>query len=180
MGNRRLYGEKVFEVNQIDKYDDVWHLIGFFRDGSIKSEYRMERRVRVNPDFRWDGVKAISFKENHVYECESIGRVTRRHMYGTGNWYVSPYCREGRWKARGKFAFEEFTVINGNDGNIIALEDGKLCSCKYHPFMTHRCLACGFEGCYSCLYSHVDQMGASHTYRRFQFVDGQGKITFKV
>lgn len=70
----------------------------------------MTYRVRVQPDSRFEGVIQIAFLADRIYECESAYH-TRRHMYGTGKWYVSP-CRDPeRFSHKGMFTFEDFEVV---------------------------------------------------------------------
>lgn len=114
MGNRRLYNEKSFLVESVVDFHDgkVWHLVGIFTKGSVKTQRPKKYRIRVKPDSRWYGVSRISFHVDHVYESESMGVVTRRHMYGSGKWYISPYRAPGDkwWDLPGIFTFEELDV----------------------------------------------------------------------
>ena len=126
MGNRKLYREKSFvveSVHEIDyensrfvihEKDKAFHLVGYFTPGSIKSKYNPEYRIRVTPDERWRSVKKIAFKTDIIYECESVERVTRKHIYGSGRWYISPPRSEVIGSSR--FDFEGFDVLQ---------EDGK-------------------------------------------------------
>lgn len=107
MGNRRLYGSRSFVIEAIEQHEEVWHLVGFFTEGSIKSECNKEYRIRVEPDPRWMNVSKIHFIEGRIYESESIAYVSRRHLYGSGKWYVSPFFEGPRRHARNKFMFEE-------------------------------------------------------------------------
>ena len=113
MGNRKLYAERAFIVARIDKYDDrgVWHLVGKFSTGSIKSGYDIEYRIRVAPDERWNEVGRIVFNAEKIYECESASYYSRRHTYDTGTWYISPYFDGPRSQAQAMFAFEDFTLL---------------------------------------------------------------------
>lgn len=119
MGNRRLYNEKSFLIKEVVDFDKggVWFLVGIFTEGSTKAQDPKEYRIRVKPDPRWFGVSEIAFHVDRVYECESVARVTRRHVYGSGKWYVSPYRAPGisRWDIPGMFTFEEFDVVMSSE-----------------------------------------------------------------
>ena len=111
MANRCLYGSRSFIVIQINQCDNVWHLIGRFAEGSVRSKCDKEYHIRVEPDLRWVGVKKISFHDSRIYECESIGYHSRRHIYGSGNWYISPHFNGSRdFAPKRKFTFDDFDV----------------------------------------------------------------------
>lgn len=113
MGDRKLYGERSFVIKEIELHKNIWHLCGVFTKGSIHSKYdETMYRVRVLPDPRWHEVHKIAFKEERIYECESMGSVSRRHIYGSGNWYISRYFDCPRsWAPEDKFKFEDFLVL---------------------------------------------------------------------
>jgi|GEM_PF-3700434 len=111
MGNRRLYGTKTFQVAGVERNvtGGIWHIHGKFAQGSIKSKYaNQEYRIRVTPDPRFDGVTTLAFRVDAIYECESIRYASRRHVYGSGNWYISPEREKPGRPAKGEFAFEDF------------------------------------------------------------------------
>ena len=113
MANRRLYNEKSFIVKEvIDVNQQVWHLIGIFTDGSIVSIHDRQYSIRVEPDPRWKSARKVAFRADSVYECESIGYRSRRHVYGSGRWYISPYRPGNKWSLDNpeKFTFEDFEV----------------------------------------------------------------------
>lgn len=115
MGNRRLYGEKEFFVRKVIDYDEdyehVWHLEGVFSEGSLK-KYKREYRIRVQPDLRWRAVHSIKFIADRVYEAESVGYFSRRRVYGSGQWYISPYRSPNLdyTTVSGEFTFSDFEV----------------------------------------------------------------------
>jgi len=114
MGNRRLYEKRSFLVKEvIASTSEVWHLVGIFTEGSVRTQNPKEYRIRVEPDSRWYGIREISFHTDRVYECESIHRATRRHIYGSGKWYISPYRQPGSrwWNFAGTFKFVQFEVV---------------------------------------------------------------------
>lgn len=117
MSNRRLYNEKSFLVSEVSQFDEIWHLVGIFADGSIISKYpKTEYRIRIKPDDRWLmlGVPGkIIFQADRIYECESIVSVSRKHVYGSGKWFISPYRPEGtHWFdiQSSFFTYEDFVV----------------------------------------------------------------------
>ena len=117
VGNRRLYESRAFEVKEVLKHDGrgVWHLIGEFVPGAVKSVYKTVYSIRVAPDTRWEGVTRVSFRADRIYESESIASTSRRRVYGSGRWYVSPYFDGPRGDmerlgARDKFSYEDFEV----------------------------------------------------------------------
>ena len=117
MGNRKLYDTRTFEVKEVRKgtglWRDVWHLVGKFAPNSVKTKNPRNYRIRVAPDPRWDGVTQVSFHDERIYESESIADMSRRHVYGSDIWYISPYFEGSRLKAeRTKFSFEDFEVVN--------------------------------------------------------------------
>jgi hypothetical protein len=118
VGNRRLYGMRSFDVSAVLKHSKVWHVVGKYDPSCVKSKYANEEyRIRVAPDPRWDAVTRISFCEERVYESESIAYVTNRHTYGSGRWYISPYCEGPRSEAiRQLFTFEDFKVVSPATG----------------------------------------------------------------
>lgn len=120
MANRRLYNNKSFVVTEILKHDTshwdgeaVWHLVGTFTGGSIRSIHDRKYRIRVKPDPRFDGAREVAFLADSVYECESIASRSRRHIYGSGMWYISPHRPGNKWnlEAPSKFAFEDFRAV---------------------------------------------------------------------
>ncbi len=115
MGNRRLYNERGFLVKEVVNFDEgkAWHLIGTFMEGSVKMRNPKEYRIRIKPDPRWFGVSRVAFHPDRVYECESVYKATRRHVYGSGKWYISPYRdpKVSWWDLPGTFSFEEFDVV---------------------------------------------------------------------
>ena len=109
MGMRKLYEQKSFLVDRLEQCGQIqtWHLFGSFTEGSIRCKYEREYRIRVVPDPRWEGIKEVAFLVDKVYEAESIAYHSRRHIYGSGNWYLS--------KAQGyrnEFTFEDFEIIS--------------------------------------------------------------------
>ncbi len=115
MANRKLYDKKAFEVQKVLEYEgegaDVWHLLGRFFEGSIRSNdpYR-EYRIRVKPDSRWKGMRLVRFKADRIYESESA-YYSRKYIYGSGNWYVSPFRTADYYRHPSKFVFEDFEVL---------------------------------------------------------------------
>ncbi|HEY9585315.1 MAG TPA: hypothetical protein VJJ02_01840 [Candidatus Paceibacterota bacterium] len=118
MGIRKVYKPAVFLVTSIEKsagdkerHDRaVWHIVGRFKDGAIKSKYDTEYRIRVVPDNRWDGVKQISFLLDNFYESESVHWHSRLHTYGSGKWYISLPV-ERSYGVENRFTFEHFSVV---------------------------------------------------------------------
>ncbi|MBI2056497.1 MAG: hypothetical protein HYT37_03920 [Candidatus Sungbacteria bacterium] len=116
MGNRRLYGSREFLVKTLEKHEKIWHLFGVFPEGVIRSKYtENEYRIRVKPDPRWENISQISFIDNRIYECESIASVSRKHVYGSGKWYISRYFDGPRLMSpsEGELAFKDFLVVVG-------------------------------------------------------------------
>ena len=111
MGNRRLYNSRCFIVKELGCYKEVWHLLGIFTEGSIKSSHSREYRIRVKPDPRWVNVAEVVFHEDYIYECESIDHASRRHIYGSDKWFISPARAGSRWSQdKEEFIFEDFDV----------------------------------------------------------------------
>lgn len=109
MGNKRLYESRTFIVSKVLEYTNIWHLRGRFSTGSerLRNTAPKTFNVRVSPDKRWRGVRALAFKSERVYVSESISYVSRRRVYGSGNWYISPLHEE----YKGSFVFEDFDDI---------------------------------------------------------------------
>ncbi len=117
MGNRRLYESRAFEITEVHKHDDrgVWHLCGQFVPGAVRSVYKTIYSIRVAPDPRWEGVTRVSFRADRIYESESIASTSRRRVYGSGRWYISPHFDGSRGDmerqgAKDKFSYEDFDV----------------------------------------------------------------------
>ncbi len=79
-----------FQVNSVVQFTQVWHLVGNYLVG----KFRMERRIRVEPDPRWLSAKIIELPGNELREVESAcGHMGRRQAYRpvyTGKIYVMP------------------------------------------------------------------------------------------
>ncbi len=93
----------------------VSHLCGEFSPDSIETQGSRVRYLRVVPDAFWDDVEEIEILADMVYESERIASTSRRHVYGTGDWYVSPERPErgdGHWLPEpGMFKPEDVRVI---------------------------------------------------------------------
>ena len=114
MANRRLYNQKSFVVNEVVEVNGfVSHLVGYFTDSSVISKHDRKYRIRVKPDSRWIGVREVAFHADSVYECEGVAYRSRRHIYGSEKWYISPQRPKGKllWQIPGEFTFEEFDVL---------------------------------------------------------------------
>lgn len=79
-----------FQVNSVVQFPKIWHLVGKFLTG----KFRMERRLRAEPDPRWLGVKVVELPGNELREVQSAcGRMGRRSFYRpvyTGRIYILP------------------------------------------------------------------------------------------
>lgn len=130
MGDRKLYPPASFTVSSIEKHveHDVWHIVGVFTPTSIKTKYPDRRyRVRVVPDPRWENINEFAFLVDGIYETESIGSVSNKHIYGSGKFYV---CRQtSGYKGSAsdedtRFLFDEIRPISKEE------QDKRIAVCK--------------------------------------------------
>lgn len=79
-----------FEVDEIVKYDAVWHLFGHLLNG----EYTKERYLRAEPDPAWEQVRIIELPGTTLTEVQSasgqMGAGSHYRPIYTGKLYLAP------------------------------------------------------------------------------------------